>query len=453
MSLDREDILMKNNLKRLGYDEKEVLNLINNSKVKYENNLHNFTSVDVNIDDLTEHVKMSEEFNKYPKSTISFLINEYNKKKLNIQIGNEFVDYLQSNIESVDQELWVKDNVFMTAIDDQSSLQIYEFENLTTKTEENSIVSLSKLNLDIKTKKQDYRNLIAGFLSSMISRTIGAPLDRLKMLYQVNYVGNKETPSIKKGLTDIYRKDGFKGYFKGNLINIVKSAPENGIKLYIFELSKWKLQCHYGERLSTSQLFLSGSISGIVSVISIFPLEVLKLRIATAEKGVYNGYFDAIRKIYQEPKGLLNFYSGIEASIISVIPNAGLNLTVYEILKIFFSGKRTIDNGSYLSTSTLMFIGGLSALISSTVLYPFQIVQARMIMYNLKQKYYDYSNINNKYFSKFKFTKCIYSTYTKEGFRGFFKGYVPGITKIVIGNSLNFAMYENIKKLLKVNND
>lgn len=451
MSLNKEDILMHNNLKRLGYNDIEAYNLLNNSKNKEENDRNNYNKVHVDIDDLTDHVKKSDEFNKYPKSTISYVIDEYNKKKTNIEIGHEFVEYLQSNIESIDQELWIKDNVFMTAIDDQSSLQIYEFENLNAKHEDKTIVSLSKLGYDIKTKKQDYRNLIAGFLSSMISRTIGAPLDRLKMLYQVNYVGNKDTPSIRKGLADIYKKDGFKGFFKGNLINILKSAPENGIKLYIFELSKWKFQCCYGEKLSNSQLFLSGSISGIISVMTIFPLEVLKLRIATAEKGVYNGYIDAVNKIYKEPKGILNFYSGIEASIISVIPNAGLNLTVYEILKIYFSGKRTIDNGSYLSTSTLMFIGGLSALISSTVLYPFQIVQARMIMYNLKQKYYDYSNINNKYFSKFKFTKCIYSTYTKEGFKGFFKGYVPGISKIVLGNSLNFAIYENIKKILKVN--
>ena len=41
----------------------------------------------------------------------------------------------------------------MTAIDDQSSLQIYEFENPNAKHEDISIVSLSKLGYDIKTKK------------------------------------------------------------------------------------------------------------------------------------------------------------------------------------------------------------------------------------------------------------------------------------------------------------
>jgi hypothetical protein len=41
----------------------------------------------------------------------------------------------------------------------------------------------------------------------------------------------------------------------------------------------------------------------------------------------------------------------------------------------------------------------------------------------------------------------IRDTIRHEGYKGFFKGYMPGITKIVLGNSLGFSIYENIKKL------
>ncbi len=213
-------------------------------------------------------------------------------------------------------------------------------------------------------------------------------------------------------------------------------------------MTKWHLQKHFGENLSPFSLFFAGSLSGVVAQITIFPLEVLKLRIAASPQGTYSGIIDALKKIYREPKGLLNFYSGLEASICAVIPNAGLNLTVYEGLKIYFSGKKSINNAAYLSTSMLVFIGGFSAMISSTILYPFQIVQSRMIMYNLKKAEFTSDDPSK---SKYKFFNIIQHTLKYEGFKGFYKGYVPGITKIVIGNGIGFSLYEHFRKILGVN--
>jgi hypothetical protein len=44
----------------------------------------------------------------------------------------------------------------------------------------------------------------------------------------------------------------------------------------------------------------------------------------------------------------------------------------------------------------------------------------------------------------------INSTFKNEGVRGFFKGYVPGISKVVLGNSISFGLYENIKKIINI---
>ena len=295
-------------------------------------------------------------------------------------------------------------------------------------------------------KTQDYRNMIAGFFGSAISRTIVAPLDRLKMLYQVNYVGKSSNPpSLIQGLINIKTNEGYKGFWKGNLANVIKGSPEYGIKLYTFELIKWKIQCFKKkEKLSKITILISGSISGVVSTSLIFPLEVLKLRIASAKSNLYSGYIDACFKIIKEPGGIKNFYSGLEASIFSVIPNTGLNLFAYESLKIIFSGSSSIDNASKLNTQTLVLIGGLSTIFSSTILYPFQIIQSRMIMDNLNHY------ITNKS-SKFKFINTAKNTLKVEGVRGFFKGYIPGITKITLGNAFGLGIYEKLKIMMKVN--
>lgn len=445
-----------NDLILMGYTSSEASYILNNNSSRI--GLDEFLIANVEVDDLISHLNSTNKFKKYPKSTLAYLISIYNKKNKHIVINQEFYNFIQENIEAIDQELWVRDNLFMTKFDEQSTSEIYMYEDAKQhepKDEHKKITedfSLIKQK-NIVHKKQDYRNLIAGFISSSLSRTVGAPLDRLKMLYQVNYIGtNFQPPSMINGLKEIYRNEGAKGYFKGNLINILKGSPENGIKLYTFELTKWKLQCiNNHDKLSKGELFMAGALSGVVATTVIFPLEVLKMRIAASAKGTYSSISDALVKIYREPRGMINFYSGLEASICSAIPNAGLNLSVYETLKVFYSGKNSIDNASYLSTSMLMYIGGLSALISSTILYPLQIVQARMIMYNLKEAEMKLLPIRNRFLNRYKFPKSVWTTWKLEGTAGFYKGYVPGITKIVIGNAIGFGIYEKTRLLLGVN--
>ena len=152
------------------------------------------------------------------------------------------------------------------------------------------------------------------------------------------------------------------------------------------------------------------------------------------------------------------FYNGVEASICSAMPNSGLNLCCYELLKRFFSGSHASDNAVYLSTATLMMIGGLSALISSSLLYPLQTVQSRLIMQGLAKTDMHMIRFNSPFFyigdnliikKKQTMIQVIKSTFQKEGVRGFYKGYCPGMTKIIIGNAISFGSYEKFKNLLK----
>lgn len=309
---------------------------------------------------------------------------------------------------------------------------------------------------EIKSKKQDYKNMLAGFVSSAISRTICAPFDRLKMLYQVQYIGiNSKPPSIINGFKNILNTEGVTGLFRGNFINLLKGSPETGIKLYSFEMFKWKAQCYYNkEKLSNSMMLITAALSGVISTIVVFPLEVVKLRIGGSKKSECIGIINTCKALYNEPRGIVNFYSGLEASILSSIPNAGILLYSYEKLKRIFSGSSSVNNASLLSTTQTIFIGGLSAFISSLVLYPFQMVQARMIMQNVKEKYSVLIEINssNKILNKIGNLKLVRSFYTiskNEGFFGFYKGYAPALGKIVIGNALGFGVYEKTKKILR----
>ena len=46
--------------------------------------------------------------------------------------------------------------------------------------------------------------------------------------------------------------------------------------------------------MSTTSLFLAGAFSGAIANAAVFPMDVVKTRLAAAPTGTYNGILDAI---------------------------------------------------------------------------------------------------------------------------------------------------------------
>jgi len=58
---------------------------------------------------------------------------------------------------------------------------------------------------------------------------------------------------------------------------------------------------------------------------------VIRTRMALAKTGVYKNIFECAMKITKESSGLRGFYRGIIPSLIGIIPNAGIDLCIYEV--------------------------------------------------------------------------------------------------------------------------
>ena len=65
--------------------------------------------------------------------------------------------------------------------------------------------------------------LVSGGIAGVISRSATAPLDRLKMLLQVNDAERRMT--MKEGLRIMAKEGTVKSFFKGNGTNVLKIAP------------------------------------------------------------------------------------------------------------------------------------------------------------------------------------------------------------------------------------
>lgn len=278
----------------------------------------------------------------------------------------------------------------------------------------------------------------AAFFSGTVARTTTAPFDRLKFIYQLYYKGSDKPPSLSKGFQELYRRDGFRGLFRGNLVCIMKASPETSIRLTIFEKLKSLIKDEKTGTLSKGKLFLAGGMSGAFANFVIFPMDVLRTRLAATSKGVYDGIFDAIRKISKTEGPIRPFYRGLNAGLTANLPTSGLNLMLYETFKEVLATETQAEKPC---PAIYMLLAGASALVTCSFLYPLQVVASRQIMQISKTK----DGSGNK-----GMIQQIKGTYKSEGVRGFYKGFSPATSKVMLGNAMSFGCFEVMKRIFGI---
>lgn len=79
----------------------------------------------------------------------------------------------------------------------------------------------------------------AGGVAGAVSRTVVSPLERLKILYQIQGAGRQEyTQSVSKSLARIWREEGWKGFMRGNGTNCVRIVPYSAVQFGSYNFYK-----------------------------------------------------------------------------------------------------------------------------------------------------------------------------------------------------------------------
>jgi len=175
-----------------------------------------------------------------------------------------------------------------------------------------------------------WRHLVAGGWAGAVSRTCTAPLDRLKIMLQVH--GGRKSLSIKDAFSYMLREGGWRGLWRGNGINVIKIAPESAVKFAAYDFFKRLIRGDADRELKLSERFCAGSLAGGVSQTVIYPMEVMKTRLALRKTNEYSGIFDCAKKLYKNG-GVAVFYRGYIPNLLGILPYAGIDLAVYETLK------------------------------------------------------------------------------------------------------------------------
>eukprot|EP00041_Stephanoeca_diplocostata_P023615 m.583104 g.583104 ORF g.583104 m.583104 type:complete len:219 (-) comp22338_c0_seq29:1092-1748(-) len=118
----------------------------------------------------------------------------------------------------------------------------------------------------------------------------------------------------------------------------------------------------------------AGSAAGMVSQTIIYPMEVLKTRLALSQGGPYSSMASCLRTtVHNEGFGAL--YKGLAASNLGMIPYAGVDLAVYGTLKAEWKRRNPDSEPKWYH---LLLMGSTSSFTGQVIAYPLQLVRTRL---------------------------------------------------------------------------
>ncbi|XP_001381917.2 mitochondrial adenyl nucleotide antiporter SLC25A24 [Monodelphis domestica] len=286
-----------------------------------------------------------------------------------------------------------------------------------------------------KKSGQWWRQLLAGGIAGAVSRTSTAPLDRMKVMMQVH--GSKSNKmSIVGGFKQMVKEGGIQSLWRGNGVNVMKIAPESAIKFWAYEKYK-KLLTDEGAKIGLVERFVSGSLAGATAQTFIYPMEVLKTRLAVGKTGQYSGMFDCAKKILKH-EGMGAFYKGYVPNFLGILPYAGIDLAVYELLKnnwLEHFAEDSVNPGVLV----LLACGTMSSTCGQLASYPLALIRTRMQAQAMVEGAPQLNMIGL-------FKKIV----TKEGILGLYRGILPNFMKVLPAVSISYVVYEKMKQNLGI---
>lgn len=288
------------------------------------------------------------------------------------------------------------------------------------------------------------KHLLVGAISGGVSRSVVAPLERVKIEYMINstLAGTEGTLGT---LGRIVGTEGPLGLFKGNSLNVARIAPTKAVEFFVFDTFKdfclERQQQRRGEGetaaggsgppgdLEPWQRMLGGSVASMAGTALTHPIDTVRTRVTV--QSVSAG--EALRQtLAQEgPRGLLR---GLAPNMVRVAPYGAINFLVYDNLKSWY--RRQVGPGRPIGAAPSMLFGALAGAAAQTVVFPIELAQRRLQAQGLAGAPVLYRGMLD----------CLAQIVRKEGPRALYSGLLPNYGKLVPAAAVSFYLYEVLKQ-------
>ncbi|KAG2936484.1 hypothetical protein PC117_g12075 [Phytophthora cactorum] len=190
------------------------------------------------------------------------------------------------------------------------------------------------------------KSFLAGGMAGIVAKSVLAPLDRVKILFQVNDQHKFNFRNATRMARNIYVHDGFHALFRGNMLNILRVIPYAGLQHSGFDYFRHKFHAYNFRKadregsaempkLSNLQLVTAGSLAGGLSLVVAYPLDIVRARyMVQMGKQRYTSIYEAVVTMYKV-EGMRSFSRGLVPSLLGTLPYTGIGFSLNERFKIW----------------------------------------------------------------------------------------------------------------------
>lgn len=284
-----------------------------------------------------------------------------------------------------------------------------------------------------------------GGVSAAVSKTVVAPIERVKMLLQVQDANKYMAAEDKyKGIGDcfsrVYKEQGFISLWRGNTANVIRYFPTQAMNFALKDhFKKWF--CPYNPKNQPFMFFLgnmaSGGAAGATSLLFVYPLDFARTRLAAdvgkGKKGgerEFNGLQDCLKKIYKSD-GAAGLYRGFLISVIGIIAYRASYFGMFDTGKAMF-----FPNPKQANIFAMWGFAQFVTVTAGIASYPLDTVRRRLMMQSGRGDILYSGTID-----------CFKKIYNNEGGKAFFKGSLSNVIRGT-GGALVLVFYDKIQGYL-----
>jgi len=277
-----------------------------------------------------------------------------------------------------------------------------------------------------KKKTNMVEDFMLGGVAAAVSKTIAAPIERVKLLLQ-NQGENAAITKQYKGIIDVFvrvpAEQGFASLWRGNLANVIRYFPTQALNFMFKDFYKQYLERPRSEGFFPCLLgnMASGGAAGATSLLVVYPLDFARTRLAVdVGKGSsreFTGTIDCILKTSRSAGwGKGGVYNGFTVSCVGIVLYRGAYFGLYDSVT---------DLDMFKGAGFLMKFGvayGVTV-VAGLFSYPLDTVRRRMMMTSGKSA--------GKYKSS---VDCFNQVMKNEGVSAMYKGAGSNVLRGLAGS-------------------
>jgi solute carrier family 25 (adenine nucleotide translocator) protein 4/5/6/31 len=280
-----------------------------------------------------------------------------------------------------------------------------------------------------------------GGISAAVSKTAVAPIERVKLLLQVQHVQTSIAEADRyKGIIDCFtrvpKEQGFASFWRGNMANVIRYFPTQALNFAFKDTYKQLFLKDVDKKKSPGRFFLgnlaSGGAAGATSLCFVYPLDFARTRLAVdVGKGStreFNGLADCLIKSVKSD-GPIGIYRGFLVSVQGIIIYRAAYFGGFDTIKALVS-----NDPKNMNFFVTWGIAQCVTVVSGVLSYPWDTVRRRMMMQSGRKEVLYTDTMD-----------CAKKILKNEGPSAFFKGALSNVFRGT-GGALVLTMYDEIQK-------